>query len=292
MLRRLIVCLMVGIILSAGLLADTPAANADSRVAAYPIIPSIGGAVSLHLRQLIRAGKQAGNRINVFSKIGDSITATPYFLYPVGSGGLRLGGYTNLQSTVDFFMQTPARTNNSFANDSLAAHGQWSTREVLNPAASFNGVCGSGETPLDCELRITKPAVALIMFGANDVRAVPLNEFRANLDRIVTIVERHGVIPVLSTTPERLDNPPANIEPYNLAIISIAQAHRIPLWNFWLGLRGLKESGLASNDHIHPSIPNDGNTAIFDVYHLGYGAVVRNLEALQVLDVLRRTVLR
>lgn len=288
MLRHLSVGLIVGVLL----IINVPvAASAGSGVAAYPVIPAIRGAVYRHALQLIRAGKKQGNRLNVFSKIGDSITATPYFLYAVGNGGLRLGGYTNLQPTVDFFTQTPARTNNSFANDSVAAHGGWSTREVLNPAAKFDGACQANETPLDCELRLTKPAVALILFGANDVRGVPLTEFKANLNRIVTITEAHGVIPVLSTTPNRLDDPPVNVDPYNLAIIQVAQAHSDPLWNYWLAMNSLKGGGLASNDHVHPSIPDDHNTAIFDAEHLAYGAPMRNLTALQVLDALRRSVL-
>ncbi len=288
MKQHLIIYLCLIVILG----VNAPSVSAGSGVAAYPVVPAIRGAVYSHALRLVRAGKKLGNRLDVFSKIGDSMTATPYFLYAVGNGGLRLGSYSSLQTTVDFFTKTPARTNNSFANDSVAAHGQWSTREVLNPAAKFDGACEANETPLDCELRLTKPAVALILFGANDVRGVPLAEFKANLNRIVTITEAHGVIPVLSTTPNRLDDPAANIEPYNLAIIAVAQAHSDPLWNFWLAMSGLKESGLASNDHVHPSIPDDHNTAIFDPEHLGYGANVRNLTALQVLDALRRSVLK
>lgn len=273
---------------------SAPAVYADSSVNGYPIIPSISGSVYRHARQLVRAGKKQGNRIDVFSKVGDSITATPYFLYAVGNGGLRLGSYSNLQATVNFFTKTQARNNNSFANDSLAAHGQWSTRDVLNPANADHGVCAPDQSPLDCELSLTKPSVALILFGANDVQGIPIDEFRANLERIVQITEGHGVIPVLSTTPNRLDDPKstARIDSYNAVIAQVARAHADPLWNFWKATIKLTNSGLASNDNIHPSIPDDHNTAIFDAAHLTYGAPIRNLTALQVLDVLRQTVLK
>src|SRR5687767_7861339 len=92
--------------------------QAASPVAAYPVIPGISGSVYSHLRQVVNVGKRLGNRLNVFSKVGDSITFSPYFLHPVGNGGLRLDSYTDLQATVDFFIPTQARTNNSFANDS------------------------------------------------------------------------------------------------------------------------------------------------------------------------------
>ncbi len=288
--RRLSLVLIILVLLS----MSAPAVYADSSVNGYPIIPSISGAVYRHTLQLVRAGKKQGNRIDVFSKIGDSITATPYFLYAVGNGGLRLGSYTNLQATVDFFTKTQARNNNSFANDSLAAHGQWSTREVLNPANADHSVCAPDQSPLECELSLTKPSVALILFGANDVQGISIDEFRANLDRIVQITEAHGVIPVLSTTPNRLDDPKstANIDSYNAVIAQVARAHADPLWNYWKATINLNNSGLASNDKIHPSIPDDHNTAIFDAGHLTYGAPMRNLTALQVLDVLRRAVLR
>src|SRR5512143_121649 len=120
----------------------------------YPVIPGIWGGVASQARYLVRVGKQQGNRLNVFSKVGDSITAWGSFLVPVGNGGLRLGAYGALQGTVSFFMQTVARTNNPFANESLAAWGGWTSGDLLDPARDIPGGCGSGETPLDCELRI------------------------------------------------------------------------------------------------------------------------------------------
>jgi len=267
---------------------------AAADVSGYPVIPSIRGVVYSHAWRLLYAGQRQGNRPDVFSKVGDSMTATPYFLYAVGNGGLRLGGYGYLQRTVNFFTKTSARTNNSFANDSLAAHGQWSTRDVLDPSHATPGVCNGGETPLDCELRVSKPAIALILFGANDVRGLSIDEFRANLERIVQITEAHGVIPVLSTTPNRLDagTDSSQVNRFNLVIAQVAAEHSDPLWNFWRALNGLPNVGLASNDNIHPSIPDDHNTAIFDASHLIYGANVRNLTALQVLDALRTAILQ
>jgi hypothetical protein len=112
------------------------------------------------------------------------------------------------------------------------------------------------------------------------------------LNKIVAITEAHGVIPVLSTTLGRRDN--ADLAPrtdgYNAIIIQVAQANGVPLWNYWLSCSNLANGGL-SNDNLHPSMPYDGNTAIFDGDHLSAGMNVRNLTALQVLDALYRTVL-
>ena len=277
--------------------SDVPAPNApghapENIAANYPGIPSIAGGVYYHALRLVAAGKRLGNRLDVFAKVGDSITANPIFLAPVGTGGLRLGGYTNLQPVVDFFSRTMARTNNSFANESLAAHGAWTTIDVLNPGAANGSICSPGETPLDCELRVSKPSVALIMFGSNDMRSVPIDQFRANLSAIVRITEGHGVIPVLSTTLGRKDIPDlaSRTAAYNSVIVQVAAANGVPIWNYWLACSGLPNGGL-SNDNLHPSMPYDGNTAIFDSDHLLAGINVRNLTALQVLDALYRTVL-
>src|SRR5262249_10915506 len=210
-----------------------------------------------------------------------------------GLGALRIGSYSSLQGTVNFFSQAVARTHNSFANLSLAAHGGWTSADPLNAALASPGVCQSGETPLDCELRVVKPSVALIMFGTNDVTWINIDAFRTNLNTIITVCENHGVIPVLSTTLAREDVPgyAGRVDSYNAVIAQTAMARSIPLWNFWAATIGLPNHGLAG-DKVHPSVPGDQNTCFFDNDHLSAGTTVRNLTAVQVLNALYTTVLR
>ncbi len=263
------------------------AAPADT-LRAYPVVPAIRGAVANKIRALRRTNKRLGGRGQVFSKVGDSISDWGYYLTPVGAGGLRLEKYPRLATAVSFFTQQQARTNNSFANFSAAARGGWGARDALEPGRNFIQECGPGETPLDCEFRLTRPAVALIMFGTNDMARMDVNTFRADLDRLVATAERWGVIPVLSTIPYRKDEGGRFIESslaFNLAIVSVAQTRAVPLWNYWLAIDGLGNNGVSS-DQVHPSAPPDGNTAIFDDFHLQYGFTIRNLTAIQVLNAL------
>jgi hypothetical protein len=248
---------------------------------AFPVIPY----ASARARRLALIGRRFGNRANVFSKVGDSITAMGYFLVPVGNGGLRLGGYENLGWAVQWFSQAMARTNNSFANESLAAMGGWTSYDVLDPNKAAPGICNGGATPLECELGVTRPSVALIMIGTNDLAHGNVAGFAANLNRIVTITENFGVIPVLSTIPDRRDNLDLGnrVAAFNDVIIRTALAHGIPLWNYWLAIQNLSNNGL-STDGVHPSVPPDQNTAVFDDFHLQYGFTMRNLTALQVLN--------
>ncbi len=281
LLRTLgIFSLLMALTLAPGL--STSAAPDRYDAHAYPIVPAIRGAVASRALYLVRLGRRYGNRSHVFSKIGDSITQWGFFMAPIGTGGLRLAEHGELQGVVEWFSQETARTNNSFANESLAARGGWTSRDLLDPAQADPG-CG-GVTPVDCEMRNTHPAVALIMIGTNDLAEGDVNGFRANLNRIVSIVEAYGVVPVVSTIPYRLDSPDATnrVAAYNDVIIRIAAAHRAPLWNYWLAMESLPSNGL-TGDGVHPSVPPDQNTAIFDGFHLQYGFTMRNLTGLQVL---------
>jgi hypothetical protein len=248
-----------------------------------PVVPKINGGVYARARALIQRGKRKGNRVNVFSKIGDSITSWNFFLANVG--GAQLGDYAKLGNVIAKYSGEPARTANSFANLSLAAHDAWASGDLLDPARAEPGTCAPGETPIGCELRVTRPTVALIMIGTNDLPGGDVAQFRANLNRILTIVEANYVVPVVSTIPYRRDNPELQdrVPAFNDVIVRVARAHNAPIWNYWLAMESLPGNGV-SVDGIHPSLPPDYNTVAFDADHLQYGFTMRNLTALQVLQ--------
>ncbi len=264
----------------------TPSTNTSAPAAPSNIVSNIGA----RARQIYVRGQQLGNRRDVFSKVGDSVTASPLFLNPVGSGGLRLESYGYLQPVVDFFSVTGARTGNSFNNESLAARGGWTTYDVLNPELAVPGVCQIGETPLACEYRVVKPAVALIMFGSNDTAWVDSASYRANLQTIVQTSMDMGVIPVLSTIPDQLGSGVNRVTEFNNIIRSVARANNIPLWDYWQSLQSLPNYGL-SGDGLHPSFDPTQETGIFTADGLRYGFNMRNLTALIVLDAIWRKAL-
>jgi lysophospholipase L1-like esterase len=282
---------------------DGTPVTAPTAVPPPPAPPDAGAApsydvvsgITSHARDIYLHGQQLGNRANVFAKVGDSITASLYFLYPIGWGTYNLRGYSNLQAVVNFFASADARDgNNSFSNPSLAAYSGITTAGILDPNSAWKQVCQGGESPLECEYRVIKPSVALIMLGTNDVPSVSLDTYRSNLGSIVQISVDRGIIPVLSLIPVRQgyeDKIPA----YNQAIADTAAAYDIPLWNFGGALGGLANNGLG--DGIHPSVPpghgteDYSATADFSDENLRYGYTVRNLTALEVLDVIWRQVM-
>ncbi|RMF52479.1 MAG: hypothetical protein D6749_04820 [Chloroflexota bacterium] len=240
--------------------------------------------VSATARQIFLRGQALGNRAHVFTRVGDSITASPYFLTPLSSGNYDLGAYQNeLWDTLRF--------SSSFGDASLAAGNGWGADRILQNGFNAPEVCGD-EPPLVCEYRIRKPAVALIMIGTNDSGGVDPAVYERNLSRIVEISIEMGVIPVLSTIPPKL-NDAWNGEralQWNRIIKNVAQRYDVPLMDYWLALQNAPNYGL-SEDGIHPSAPPDGNTARFTPEGLRYGYTIRNLVALQALDALRRYVL-
>lgn len=255
----------------------TPAAPFDPKLFISNITP--------RAREIFLAGQARGNRADRFSKVGDSITIPPQFLALIDKGEYNLRRYAALQATIDFFSATPVRNGSSFANQSLAAKFGWPTRQVLNPWAAGE-ICSAGEIPLECEYRLTQPAVALIMLGTNDVPSTPAAVYAEALREIVEFSILRGVIPALSTIPS-FNRAGSEQRPreLNAIVVALALDYQIPLWDFWGATQHLPNQGL-SGDGVHPawgSAPAD-----FSEDNLRqYGGVMRNLLALQMLDSLR-----
>lgn len=287
------------LVLSASLDGVTvSAASVPTRVAVAADVPespyttNVISGVSSHARRIFQYGRSLGNSAYTFTRVGDSITAAPQFLTQIGAGNYRLGEYDYLAGAIRFFSGPNARGQNPFAATSIAARNGWGTTSILDPNNADPGLCHPGETPLACEYRVVKPAVALIMVGTNDSGGLPTAEFRANLERIVRISIDMGVIPVLSTIPPKRFNAATDgrVPEFNQVIIATARAYDVPLWDYGLAMRATPGDGLDA-DGVHPSTPPDGMTTFFDEQHLRYGYTVRNLTALHVLWTLWQQVL-
>ncbi len=266
-----------------------PAAPNEPGPAQRPAPASVISRVTGTSRQIFVHGQSLGNRANVFSKIGDSITVATYVLYPLGWGTYQLGDYGYYQPVISYFSGTNARDGNSFANISLSADNGWTTNHVLSPDHANAGLCSPGESPLVCEDRVDKPTVALIILGTNAIARIDAAKFRENMNKIVETSIEMGVIPVISTVPNRLG---FDITPYNNVIRETSLAYDIPLWDYWGAMQNAPNTGLSA-DGVHPSwAPGDYSaSANFSEANLQYGYVIRNLNALQVLDAIWRSVL-
>ncbi len=265
----------------------TPAASPAVDTASAPVSDSAAAATLMSVPVLPATTGRAraifqgsGNDPHVFLKVGDCNSEYWEFLGPLDSGEYNLGAYSRLQPTVDFF-------GGSWGGWAITAHGGFNVLAVLDPMwVGFHDKCEPNETPLACELRTRRPAVAVMMFGPNDVVHLSAELYESTLRQIVTQTIDNGTIPVLTTftwcqTGEQEEKGLL----FNLITVNVAREYNIPLINFWRAAQALPYCGLM--DRTHLSKPAEGTTGYFDEAGLQYGHTLRNLLTLQTLDALR-----
>jgi hypothetical protein len=265
-----------------------------------PVVPALGPVVTGHLKRIAARGKSFGNRPGVFAKIGDSITASPSFLQALACRAPRLGAWSELRGTLEFFgeSQVPPGSeealcpiSNSYSRVGVAAVPGWRAVDALSRLEASPECL---DLPaVSCELRLLRPSVALIMFGTNDLTDFTAVQFRRDLARVARLVAEAGTIPVISTIPPRATWPYARrVARFNAEIAALAENRALPLWNYWRQMAepGVPNQGLGE-DGVHPSALCPPCTAIdFRPEGLRQGYALRNLGALRVLDRLRRSV--
>lgn len=239
-------------------------------------------------------GQALGRRSLVFSKVGDSITAGPnssFLSYCTPQS--ELGAFPQLTNVIGAYWQAQAREGRlSFNNNSLAAGNGWGASEILDPEEVESDQCLPDESPLACEYRLVNPAVALIMVGTNDSGGIAADVYRARLNQIVAYSIEEGIIPVLFTIPPKRFEPATDgrVDEFNAIVREIAVAWRTPLVDYHAAMLQAPNLGL-SPDGVHPSEPPDGHPCRLNAENLNYGTPIRNLMALQMLDVLWRRII-
>ncbi|MEP7288776.1 MAG: SH3 domain-containing protein [Chloroflexota bacterium] len=258
-----------------------------------PILPAISGSVRSAMRAVYEKGKSLGNNPRVFSKVGDCHTDHPLFFNIIGDNNYNLGSYGNLQEVINNFSVAPRpNSGNSFNMQSMAAHSAFSSGAVLDSQWSNPTLCkvNDDETPLRCEYRLNKPAVAIIMFGVVDVLVMQPQQFNNYMRYIVKDTMDQGIIPILSTAGENASNP-ALAREFNQIVVAIARDKHVPIINLEAALEKLPNKGL-DPDGIHLSRTADlKQAAVFNDGNLQTGYTMRNLVTLQALDIVWRQIM-
>jgi hypothetical protein len=237
----------------------------------WPVIP----VVSTTARELYQRGQVSGNRPGAFSKIGDGEISAEWFLtsFDLGADRYDLGPHRNLRAAIEHFA-------GSFGRIGTAARRGFNTDRILDPALSDSALCEYGETPLTCELRLHRPAFAILSLGTNQVWQPA--EFEKGMGQILDILLANNVIPILSTKGDNLEGD----HRINRTIACLAQEYNVLLWNFWSAVQPLPNHGLQPDlEHL-----TYGITDFDDLHALQSAWTVRNLTALQVLDAVWRGV--
>ncbi len=98
-----------------------------------------------------------------------------------------------------------------------------------------------------------RPDLVIVELGANDMlRGLPVAQARANLDQILTELDRRR-IPVLLAGMRAAPNlGPAYVRTFESMYPALAKAHRVPLYPFFLdGVAGNR--ALVQRDGLHPN---------------------------------------
>jgi hypothetical protein len=128
-------------------------------------------------------------------------------------------------------------------------------------------LCQANETPLECEYRLKKPAIAFVSMGTNWAPNASAS-FEKYLKQIVETSIEQGVIPILMTKADNIEKDGL----LNQTIAQVAYDYDVPLYNAWRAVQFLPNHGL-KEDGIYLT------TEAWDV---------RSYFALETLDALRR----
>jgi hypothetical protein len=244
------------------------------------------------LAHIWQVGQLLGRRPAVLARVGDSITASGSFLSDIGDGRAELGSHTELAPIIRYYRgvtvdREGGRAHNSLNRKSLAAKAGWTGADIL-------GLRGTGGSPppLLQEYAAINPAVALIMFGTNDLDQTGTDYFSANLEAVITTTLGEGIIPILSTIPDRMDSPQAiaRTPPFNAIIHALAARYGLPLIDYWQAMSTLPNRGL-EGDHVHPSVYPGHGSFTFTAAGLRYGYTVRNYLTLLMLAKVRAIII-
>lgn len=206
--------------------------------------------------------------VRSFVKVGDSISASPYYLHPLANlDVVQIEPARNhLWSALGYFRRA------SWERSSFAAQNSMTTQGLLDPAR------GNGITLLQLEYDAMNARTALIMIGTNDDPAWTESQFsQRNLTAIVDYTLGRGMTIILFTLPVNANR---DVSVLNAHIRQIAYERNLYLVD--------SAEVAISADGVHPTMPPVGLEGVLvpEMYNFGY--TLRNKQSLEALDYLRR----
>ncbi|MCS6834440.1 MAG: SGNH/GDSL hydrolase family protein [Anaerolineae bacterium] len=249
------------------------------RLYAYPVLPVFDKG----MRAVYERGQALGRRADTFTKVGDSVSASGMYLEPMAQGNHVLGPHDDLEAVIAYYGPQ--------ASPSVAAQVGLTSYAIFDPFWAAQDLCQPNETPLACEYRLKNPALAFILFGANDARHMTDVQYDEQLRLIVDETLNAGIVPILSTFSVHPEDDlwwqKINL---NLRIVALAEEKRLPLINFWSAARILPQYGL-DQDRVHLLQTGFGYLKYDNFSESWYGAALQNLLALRTLQLWQKFLL-
>ncbi len=272
-------------------LLPTPTVSPDATVVDPPPEIVLPAETVKNARTIYEMGQQMRNRPNRFIVIGDSTSAGNEYTLPAFCafhwGSYRLGRYERLQNTINQY-------HKSFCTKNVTLRSGLSSSALLDPLWADPSLCEEGENALECELRRTRPTIALIYIGLVDITYSTTDIFSENLDTILIYLIEHGVIPVLHTVPSSDRMTAArgyiqSMDDLNTIIRDAAARYRLPLIDLRAAAARLPNQGCIE-EGFHLSYRVDGVLSFTGDEQI-YGKDLRELLTLQMLREIRANVM-
>jgi LysM repeat protein len=228
-----------------------------------------------HVLEIYALGQSLGRNPHAFSKLGDSVIENPHFMDRFDEpGNYNLDIYSWLQPTIDWY-------RGSFSRDSVGVRVGIHSWSMFDPMWADPYECNSGETVIDCEIRLSNPSIMYIRVGSNDMGAQTMYE--ANIRLIIEHLLENGIIPILDTKADR--NEGSNIN--NEILVRLAEEYAIPLWDFDALAGTIPGRGVGSDGyHMTTFYAHDWSQSA--AFQTGHG--VHSLAGLIVLDAVWRVI--
>jgi len=227
------------------------------------------------VKEVFDFGQVIGRDPKAFSKLGDSLIASPNFLTLFDTGPYNLGVYDYLQPAIDYFA-------GSYERYGVALREGLHAWAVFDPMWAHKEWCEPNETLLACEIRYNNPSMVLILLGTND--SGNPGGFEYNMRQVVDYCFENGVIPVLVTKADRFEGPDNT---NNEILRQVAADKHIPLIDFDVVAETIPNRGLR-DDQVHLTVSPNADYTQPDALQTGHG--VHNLVTLMMLEEIRRVV--
>jgi lysophospholipase L1-like esterase len=221
------------------------------------------------MRRLWEQSSLYGNNVNAFAITGDCNSEHYLYLERIAGGLFDLAPFPYLSGTKDWFYP-------SFLRSSQAVNGGFSAASMFDVLWADPKQCRSSEGPFACELRVTRASIIFIALGTGD--QFKWQEFEANYRAMIDYALKKGVLPVLVTKGDNLEDErndsdaPAHY--INGVIRRLGQEYDLPVLDLWAALQPMYHHGLLEEDGP-------------DFHLSGEGTWVHILTTLQTLDVIR-----
>ena len=215
--------------------AVTPSPTVDSRMSPedwrdWPVIPEVTDTA----REIYRKGIEMGNDPRAFSKVGDCQNVKVSFL-----GFFDHPGQYDRMSDIEPLEDTIENFKGNFDRNGQATRYGFNAAAVLAPLMANPDICLPDETPLECELRLTRPTFVLISLEFWFEGRTP-DIYERYMRKIIEYTMAQGAVPILATKADNIEKDHS----LNLKTAQLAYEYDIPLWNWWAAAQPLGDNGI------------------------------------------------